>query len=138
MADGPSLAYLVTATAARLRDAPPVDPLVRRAAEKLNDPRVRVAEIAADAGLSQRHLLRRFRTTVGYGPKTLARVLRLQRFLAAIRTGGDDAAWLAADAGYADQSHLTRDCTELAGATPGELIAAGRTPAGDAFLQKTD
>jgi AraC-like DNA-binding protein len=138
IAESPStdaaLHALTTAVAARIRDAQPVDPLVRRAAVELNDPRARVADIAADAGVSQRHLLRRFKAGVGYGPKTLARVLRLQRFVAAVRAGGDDAAWLAADAGYADQSHLTRDCTELAGATPGALIAARRIAAGDASL----
>jgi AraC-like DNA-binding protein len=29
----------------------------------------------------------------------------------------------AAEAGYADQSHLTRECNELAGLPPAELVA---------------
>jgi hypothetical protein len=60
----------------------------------------------------------------GYGPKTLDRVLRLQRFLVLGRADADAGlARLAADAGYADQAHLGHDCRALAGATPGELIA---------------
>jgi len=129
-----ALAELSAALEARLRDAAPVDPLVRAAAVVLTDPRARVAGVAHDAGVSQRHLLRRFRASIGYGPKTLACVLRLQRFLAAVRAGGSDPAWLAADTGYADQSHLARDCAALAGATPGALIAARRVPAGDTSL----
>lgn len=129
-----ALAELAAATGGRVRDAAPVDPLVRAAAVELTGPDARVGDVAARAGVSQRHLLRRFRAGVGYGPKTLARVLRLQRFLAAVRAGGRDLAWLAADAGYVDQSHLARDCAALAGATPGALMDAGRVPAGDASL----
>jgi AraC-like DNA-binding protein len=83
-----------------------------------------VAELAWRAGLSERQLHRRCVAAFGYGPKTLDRVLRLQRFLALGRadpTAG--LARLAADAGYADQAHLGHDCRALAGATPAELIA---------------
>jgi AraC-like DNA-binding protein len=63
-------------------------------------------------------------TAFGYGPKTLDRVLRLQRFLALGRAEpAAGLARLAADAGYADQAHLGHECRALAGATPGELIA---------------
>jgi AraC-like DNA-binding protein len=51
-------------------------------------------------------------------------VLRFRRFLArADRAGADaDLAWLAADAGYADQAHLTRECVRLAGLPPAALV----------------
>lgn len=109
-------------------DAP--DPLVRAAALELARPRARVAEACRRLGVSERHLRRRFGAAVGYSPRTLARVLRLQRFLVAARAGGD-LAWLAADAGFADQPHLTRECSALAGVSPAALLASGALPAGE-------
>src|SRR6185312_8292801 len=95
----------------------------RRLASRTGGPGV-VAELARRAGLSERQLHRRCVTAFGYGPKTLDRILRLQRFLALGRaepTAG--LARLAADAGYTDQAHLGHDCRALADATPAELIA---------------
>lgn len=66
-------------------------------------------------------LQRRFVHDVGYAPKTLQRVLRLQRFLE-VRTVGD-LAGAAALAGYADQSHLSREARRLTGLTARELLA---------------
>src|SRR5256885_10995005 len=91
-----------------------------------------VSELARSLGLGERQLLRRFNRAVGYGPRTLARVARFQRFLALAEADpAADLAWLAADAGYADQPHLTRECRRLSGRTPRELIAAGAGPAGE-------
>ncbi|MBB6174181.1 AraC-like DNA-binding protein [Nocardiopsis mwathae] len=80
-----------------------------------------VAETARELGVGERRLHRRCRSAFGYGPKTLARILRMQRALALARDG---VAWAAAAArtGYADQAHLTREVTALAGAAPTELI----------------
>jgi AraC-like DNA-binding protein len=85
---------------------------------------------ALDLGVSERQLRRRFEDAVGYGPKTLARVLRFQRFLA-LAAGGGDLARLALSAGYADQAHLTRECRRLAGRTPVALLASGAPAAGE-------
>ena len=86
----------------------------------------------AALGIGDRQLRRRFADAVGYGPKTLERVLRFQRFLGlAAREARPDLAWLALEAGYADQAHLTRECTRLAGLPPAALLAAGAGPAGD-------
>ena len=82
---------------------------------------------AKRVGLSDRQLLRRFRAAVGYGPKTLDRVLRFQRFLArgrAVAGGEDSLARIAAELGYADQAHLTRACVDLSGLTPRALAHA--------------
>jgi AraC-like DNA-binding protein len=89
-------------------------------------------------GIGDRQLLRRFRDAVGYGPKTLERILRFQRFLMLAESGGD-LARLALEAGYADQAHLTRECTRLAGLPPAQLLAEGAGPAGDRSVSfKTD
>ena len=103
-----------------------LDQAVTRAAALLGDvlrPAARVERVADEVGLSVRQLRRRFHAAVGYGPKTLQRVYRFQNFVRALdATGGScDLALAAADAGYADQSHLTRDCVELSGLTPAAL-----------------
>jgi AraC-like DNA-binding protein len=83
-----------------------------------------VAALAEDVGLSERQLRRRVEDAVGYSPRVLARILRFQRFLAAARAAGPGRhlARLAADAGYADQAHLTRESKELAGLPPAALL----------------
>jgi AraC-like DNA-binding protein len=88
-----------------------------------------VAEIALAVGLSERQLHRRCRDAFGYGPKTLARVLRMRQ---ALRMAGDGAplAEVAFGAGYADQAHLSREFRALAGVPVTELLA-GRAAAQD-------
>ncbi len=73
-----------------------------------------VSVVAQEAGLSERQLLRRSLASFGYGPKTLARVLRMGRAVA-LATGGMPAADVAASAGYADQAHLSREVKALTG-----------------------
>jgi AraC-like DNA-binding protein len=58
-------------------------------------------------------------------------VLRFQRFLALAETADGDLAQLAFTAGYADQAHLTRECTRLAGLPPAALLASGAGPGGE-------
>ena len=100
------------------------DPAATWAAALLSDPRARTEDVAAEIGLSLRQLRRRCHAAVGYGPKTLQRVLRFRRFVSRIDEGGpvaQDLAIIAAEAGYADQAHLTRECGRLSGLTPAAL-----------------
>jgi AraC-like DNA-binding protein len=69
--------------------------------------------------VSGRQLQRRVGNAVGYGPKMLARVLRLRR-LQALPPG--PLVELALDAGYADQAHMTADVTRLAGISPVQFL----------------
>jgi AraC-like DNA-binding protein len=80
-----------------------------------------VAAVAADTGLGERQLRRRCEAAFGYGPKTLARVLRMQRALALARRGTAFAE-VALRAGYADQAHLAREVKALAGVPLGRLL----------------
>lgn len=120
-APGARLGALVAAVAERVGEAAPPDPLVRAAVTRLRDPRARVALLARELDVSARQLRRRFEAAVGYGPKRLARVLRLEQALAAARAG-EELALAAAGAGYADQAHLTHDCRALAGVAPSALL----------------
>lgn len=97
------------------------DPLLRRVVECLDAGRT-VASTAAELGLGERRLHRHCLTAFGYGPKTLARILRLQRALTLARSGTPYAE-TAVRAGYADQPHLAREVRELAGMPLGELLA---------------
>ena len=112
--DGRRIELLLAALAGRAARAAAPDPLVRAAVDRLAWPEARVAALAADLGVSARQLRRRCEAAVGYGPKLLARVLRLQRALAAARAG-EELALAGFEAGYADQSHFAHECRALAG-----------------------
>jgi AraC-like DNA-binding protein len=98
----------------------PPDPLLRHLVTALDEGHP-VAATADRLGLGARQLHRRCVTAFGYGPKTLARVLRLQRALALARTGVP-LAETAARSGFADQAHLARDVKELAGLPLTDLL----------------
>ncbi|MCG7505240.1 AraC family transcriptional regulator [Mesorhizobium retamae] len=71
--------------------------------------------------MSERTLRRRFDESFGYGPKTLDRILRYQRFRRLSRNSKASTALLAVEAGYADQAHLVRESRRLTGNTPAQL-----------------
>jgi AraC-like DNA-binding protein len=109
---------------------PRADPVVRAAVERLGRPGSRVRALSRALGISERSLLRRFDAAVGYGPKTLDRVLRFQRFLGRVPDlvrAEDQLARVALELGYADQAHLTHECVRLAGLTPTRLLGARPT-----------
>jgi AraC-like DNA-binding protein len=105
----------------RLSTARQPDTLVLAAARLLGRPGSRVGALRDALGVSERQLLRRFQAAVGYGPKTLDRVLRFQRFVS--MAPHEDLARAAADLGYADQAHMTRECVQLSGLTPARLAS---------------
>jgi AraC-like DNA-binding protein len=83
----------------------------------------RVGALSRELNVSERNLRRRFERAVGYGPKTLGRVLRFRRFLDLVEQQRYPLGQAAAEAGFADQPHLTRECNDLAGLPPTDLIA---------------
>ncbi|RFU85031.1 helix-turn-helix domain-containing protein [Streptomyces triticagri] len=104
----------------RAADSAPADPLPRLIAERLASGHG-VAATADALGVGARRLHRSSLDAFGYGPKTLARILRLQRALTLARTGLPFAE-TAAVAGFADQAHLARDVRDLAGMPLGRLL----------------
>src|SRR5262249_22455348 len=80
---------------------------------------VRVAEVASQAGLSQRQLERGFLAETGCRPKIYARVARFQTALD-IKVASPERTWIdiAHRLYYHDQMHMVRDFQNLAGNSP--------------------
>jgi AraC-like DNA-binding protein len=118
---------------ARRHDAGlPVDPEVAWAWHRIvgSHGLTRVDALAAEVGWSRKRLWSRFRSQLGLPPKRAVKLIRFDH--AAHRlVAGEGAARVAADTGYADQSHLHRDVMEFTGATPA-------TVAGEPFLAVDD
>jgi len=103
---------------------------LRAACRLVVDRDATVRDVARDFGWSERRLHREITATCGYGPKTLQRIVRLQRALRASRAGvatrppslAPTLSRLALDAGYADQAHMTREFRDLTGFTPRQLL----------------
>jgi AraC-like DNA-binding protein len=121
-------AQRVLDVAGRLITGGTPDPAMACAAAMLADPAARAEQVATEIGLSERQLRRRCHAAVGYGPKTLQRVLRFQRFVRMLDASGGtvNLAEGAAAAGYADQAHLTRECGALSGLPPAVLARTRR------------
>jgi AraC-like DNA-binding protein len=124
---GTGLAVVQAHLAARIAAAPSPDPLVAEAVRRLlGSAAPGVGELPSALGISPRQLRRRCHEAIGLGPKTMQRVLRFQRLLARVQfdlargrtPAGEGLARVAADAGYADQAHLTRECVRLTGLPP--------------------
>ncbi|MGN9810455.1 helix-turn-helix domain-containing protein [Micromonospora sp. BQ11] len=121
LGERPTAAGLEAVAVARLAAAGGPDPRGLRVAASLAAGAT-VAATAAEVGLHPRALHRLGRELFGYAPKTLARVLRMQRALTLAYAGLPLAA-VAARAGYADQAHFTREVRDLAGVPPAALLS---------------
>lgn len=80
--------------------------------------RVRISDLGTMAGVGQRQFERQFIDSVGVPPKQYAEILRFRRALTLVTRTTTPLAHIAADMGYADQSHLTRQFARLAGLSP--------------------
>ena len=110
----------------------PSDPLVSKVVRGLMPWRaVDVTSLRASLHISETQLRRCCHTAVGLAPKVLHRMLRFQGFLALVQRAiaqgraatGDGLGLLALRVGYADQSHLTRECVRLTGVSPRVFVA---------------
>lgn len=92
--------------------------------------RVRIAELSARVGLSERHLRRVSRDALGLTPKDFARRLRFLSVMeSADSAPAPDWAGLAARGGYFDQSHFISEAKALSGVAPRRLHAERRAQA---------
>jgi AraC-like DNA-binding protein len=119
-------ALLEQAVADRVADGPDLDPLATEAVRRLMPPQsTDLNSLATSLYISERQLRRRCEAAVGLTPKLLHRILRFQRFIAlawTLERPSTQLARLAAEAGYADQAHLTREAKRLEGRSPRTLL----------------
>ena len=81
----------------------------------------RVEHLAAELGWSRKRLWARFHAQVGLPPKRAARLVRFDHAVHGL-AAGRPAAEVAAERGYADQSHLHRDVVAFTGLTPTAVV----------------
>ncbi len=99
------------------------------------DGRTPIARLASELGWSRKRLLKRFREHVGIPAKTVARVLRFDHALKRLeQSEAISLAALAADCGYADQAHMSREFRDLSGWPPSELVRRNLS-AGEGILE---
>jgi AraC-like DNA-binding protein len=116
----------------RLADSRPTHPGIEWSWHHLYNThgRAPIGGIAEALGWSHRRLIARFREQIGLTPKLLARVIRFDRAVTAIRASGvRGLAEIAFECGYSDQAHLNREFRELAGTSP-TTFRAGRLDSG--------
>jgi AraC-like DNA-binding protein len=87
------------------------------------DQPVSLAALSSVAGLSRFELVRRFRRHTGLTPHAFQTNLRIGQARDMLARG-EAAAWVAAQCGFADQSHLTRTFKRAVGVTPARFAAA--------------
>jgi AraC-like DNA-binding protein len=87
---------------------------------------VRIASLASLSGMGARSFQIRFLGQVGLSAKEFARVVRLQSTLRQLDSGIGSLANVAAESGFADQAHATRELRQLTGLTPSRLLSALR------------
>lgn len=110
---------------ARLADVPSIDAGLAWSLERISAGAPSIAALADELGWSHRRLIARYRDAVGLPPKTVARIVRFERLTARL-SGSGDTGWaaLAAECGFFDQAHLSREVRELTGQTPTQLRAS--------------
>jgi AraC-like DNA-binding protein len=112
-------AFLVSSRTAR-----PPDSVVDRAVAAIHvDPAQAIGDLAAQAGVSHRTLITRFRAATGITPKAYAQLWRFHAFVSAVvdpSGSSPDWAGLATASGFYDQPHVIRAFRRFTGWTPAE------------------
>ena len=86
------------------------------------DGRLSVAELAREAGLSDAHFARAFRSTFNEPPHRLILRWRLERAIRLVSIQGLGLADAAIAVGFSDQAHFTHAMRRHFGVTPGSLL----------------
>lgn len=115
------------------RNAPPAPAIASAIDFIMDNSGAPVANLAASLGLSERHFRRLFRAEFGAAPKTIQRLARFDRALREVHP----APWEKgerADGDYADQAHMIREFSKIAGLTPAHYVRIKKARA-DAVLR---
>ncbi|MET0900871.1 MAG: helix-turn-helix domain-containing protein [Mycobacterium sp.] len=109
----------------RLADSPAIDAGLAWSLDRITAGASSIGALAVELGWSHRRMIARYRDAVGLPPKTVARIVRFERLTARL-ADSPAVGWatLAAECGFFDQAHLSREVRDLAGQTPTELRAS--------------
>ena len=135
-AQGDPAAHIEAVEAFLLERLPEPDPRFELVAAVVDDmltgaPDTTVAALARGHAVSERTLQRAFRDYVGVSPKWVLKRYRMHVAAERIAAGeAPDAARLAGELGYFDQSHFIGDFTDQIGRTPGDYARACAAAAG--------
>jgi AraC-like DNA-binding protein len=104
-----------------MRPSRPPSLLAQAASSLRFDPSISVSDLATHLDISVRHLSRGFKAAFGVGPKQFARLVRVEKAVAARRDG---CCWsdIAQSCGFADQAHLIHDFQAIVGVAPEEIF----------------
>jgi AraC-like DNA-binding protein len=115
---------------------PPDVAAIRDLVERIEHDRTirRTDDATRILGCDERALQRRFKSFVGVGPKWVIQRYRLMEAVEQLKTSSTPAslATLAANLGYSDQSHFSRDFAAVIGQTPRAYMAHARGDITDA------
>lgn len=119
-------AAVLAAIRALARDSDPPDSVIVAAAARICAARgdIDIADIVAASGVGERQFRRRFRRQTGLAPKEFARLRRVRSACATlVRLYGRSLSEASLEAGFADQSHMTREFREVFGRSTSLIIA---------------
>jgi AraC family transcriptional regulator len=88
------------------------------------DDRLTLTEIAGIACLSPYHFSRSFKQAAGVSPRRYIIQRRVERAKTLLRLSDQPLSWVAQEAGFTDQSHLTTEFRRQIGVTPGRFRVA--------------
>jgi AraC-like DNA-binding protein len=122
-----ALSLLLAALVSRAGGCDQPDRLVRDALAAVEESDHSVESLACRLGVSARTLQRRFAAATGLSPKSFVRIRRF-RLAVANLLRPEPHTWgrVAVDHGFADQAHLVREVTALAGVAPSAVKARVR------------
>lgn len=108
----------------------------RAAMQVVRDPSIPIETLAARECVTRRQLERDFGHYIGTSPRHLGQVARVQAVSRHAQRGWS-LAQIAAEVGFADQSHMTRVVRQLTGLTPQRFVRSASTPMSHAFRAAT-
>lgn len=104
-------------------DLDATDPLIDYALRELRRNERQIRQLSREIGLSNKHLISRFRDAIGISPKLLQRIFRFQSVINLVKNHSS-ITWteVAHQCGYFDQAHLIREFRLFTDSSPSNYL----------------